>query len=90
MVLHFALLLRGWTHHLVVFTNGAFELPAETQDSLRGVGVRVETEPISHLQVRDAHLTGVVLNTASVVAAAAGTHAATVLNAELNAELRLP
>lgn len=60
-VQHFALLLRGWTNQLVVFTNGAFELPAETHESLHAAGVRIETDPISNLVVHETQLMGVAL-----------------------------
>jgi thioredoxin reductase len=38
----FALLLGGWTRELVVFTDGAVDLPAETRARLESAGIRIE------------------------------------------------
>jgi thioredoxin reductase len=48
-VLPFALLLRGWTRDVAVFTGGSCDLPAEARATLQAAGVRVETEPVARL-----------------------------------------
>jgi thioredoxin reductase len=47
-VLAFALMLRGWTRELCVFTAGA-DAPPETREQLSRAGVRVETAPLARL-----------------------------------------
>lgn len=148
MFVHFALLLRGWTDDLVVFTNAAFEVPHESQESLSRAGIQLETRPIRSLRVGDGQLRAVALDDerevprdvlfahppqrhvevvrtldvaldehgyvvvdamrretsvrgvyaagdlttrqqGAIIAAAAGMHAATVMNAELNVESAL-
>lgn len=146
MFLHFALLARGWTRDLTVFTHGAFEVDADARKTLSAANIRLETAPIARLVARDGQLEGIALTSgetvpcaalfahppqrqvdvvaalgltldehgyvtidpmrretsipgiyaagdlttrqqAAILGAAAGTHAATVLNAELTAEL---
>lgn len=60
--LHFPLLLRGWTREVVVFTAGAFELPAEAAERLRAAGISVETRGIRRLISRQGKLGGVLLD----------------------------
>jgi thioredoxin reductase len=62
-VLPFALQARGWTRDLVVFTHGAFDLPAEAQATLAAAGIRLETAPIARLVATDARLSAVELTT---------------------------
>lgn len=45
----FALLLRGWTRDVVVFTNGFADVPEAARDSLRDAGIRLETQPVTGL-----------------------------------------
>jgi thioredoxin reductase len=52
--LPFALMLRGWTRDVVVFTNGSFDVPEEARDRLNAGGVRLETGPVARL-VRSEH-----------------------------------
>lgn len=67
MFLPFALLLRGWTRDLVVFTGGAVDVPAETRAGLEGAGIRLETDPVQRLLARDRRLEGVELSTGVTV-----------------------
>jgi thioredoxin reductase len=48
-VLPFALLLRGWTRDVTVFTGGSCDIPAEARDQLHAAGVRLETDPVVRL-----------------------------------------
>lgn len=48
-MLDFALLLRGWTSDVVVFTNGAFPVPEEASARLARAGVRLEERPLARL-----------------------------------------
>lgn len=68
---HFALLARGWTRDLVVFSNDAFEIPESDRTTLAAAGIRLETAPIARLVARDGKLEGVELNTGTTVACAA-------------------
>lgn len=49
-LLPFALMIRGWTRDVSVFTGGTFELPGESRDSLAAAGIRIETAPIARLR----------------------------------------
>lgn len=53
--LDFALFLTGWSRDLVVFTQGAWEVPAEQRQRLERAGVRVETRRIRRLVARAGH-----------------------------------
>jgi len=57
----FCLQLRAWTADVVVFTNGAFELPAEAREKLWAGSVRVETAPIVRLVGSEGRLVSVAL-----------------------------
>jgi thioredoxin reductase len=61
-ILPFALLLRGWTDHVVVFTGGAIDVPDETQKGLQAAGVRLVTTPVARLAAREQHLDAVELS----------------------------
>jgi thioredoxin reductase len=61
MLLHFALLARGWTADLTVYTNDAFEVPEETSATLQAAGIRLETAPIARLVAREHRLEAVQL-----------------------------
>jgi thioredoxin reductase len=61
-VLMFALLLRSWTHDLVLFTNGAFELTEDTLSQLHAANIRVETAPVKRLIARERRLEQVELS----------------------------
>lgn len=63
----FALLARGWTRDLVVFTSGSFELESDARAQLERAGIRIETRPISRLIARGRELEGVELSNGSVV-----------------------
>ncbi len=60
--LPFALLARGWTRDLVVFTSGAFDIPPETRVSLDAAGIRLETAPIVRLVSRATRLESIELS----------------------------
>lgn len=55
----FALLLRGWTSDVVLFTDGGFDLPAETAARLAAGGVRMEERRIRRLAGSDGRLASV-------------------------------
>jgi thioredoxin reductase len=48
-MLEFALLLRGWTSHLVALTDGRFAVPAEAAEPLVSAAVAIETRRIARL-----------------------------------------
>jgi thioredoxin reductase len=66
-LLPFAVQLRGWTDSVVVFTNGAIEVPEETQKGLQAAGVRLVTTPVARLVAREQHLDAVELSDATRV-----------------------
>jgi thioredoxin reductase len=66
-VVQFALMARGWTRDLVVFTNGALDLAPEDRAALETAGIRVATAPVARL-VGDNHLEAVELATGERVA----------------------
>ncbi|SHG70639.1 NAD(P)/FAD-dependent oxidoreductase [Massilia sp. CF038] len=49
MLLTFALQARGWTSDLTVYTNNAFDLPAETSRVLEEAGIRLETAALTRV-----------------------------------------
>jgi thioredoxin reductase len=57
----FALQALHWTGDLVLFTAGAFELPAEARTTLEAAGIRVVTAPIARLVGRDDQLHAIEL-----------------------------
>src|SRR5688572_3663608 len=59
--LPFALQARGWTRDVVVFTGGAFDVPAEHRARLVDAGVRLETSPVARLVGREGRLEAVGL-----------------------------
>lgn len=60
-LLPFALMIRGWTRDVSVFTGGTFELPAESRDALAAAGIRVETAPVARLVAKAKELEAVEL-----------------------------
>lgn len=48
-LLPFALMARGWTRDVVVFTNGAVDVADETRAALQAAGVGLETATIARL-----------------------------------------
>ncbi len=48
-LLDFGVMLSGWTRDLVVFTQGAFEVPADKRALLTGAGIRLEERRIRSL-----------------------------------------
>jgi thioredoxin reductase len=61
-LLPFALMLRGWTRDLIIFTSGAFELPEGTISQLHAAGIRVETAAVQRLVARGKRLEAVELS----------------------------
>lgn len=60
--LSFALLLRGWTRDVVVFTGGSFEVPADAHARLHAAGIRLGTAPVTRLVAREDRLEAVELS----------------------------
>jgi thioredoxin reductase len=63
-----ALLLRAWTTDLVVFTNGAFEPPAQLVNDLAAARIALETRPVIGLRAAAGKLAAVQLAGGSEVA----------------------
>jgi len=60
-VVPFALMIRGWSSDVTVFTNAAVELAADARAQLEGAGVRVETAAIKRLVADAGQLTALAL-----------------------------
>lgn len=67
-MLQFAIMLRGWSKEVTVFTGGAFELPPEQRAHLEGAGIRVETTPVVRLVHQGLALQGLALSDGRSVA----------------------
>ncbi|WP_437611092.1 NAD(P)/FAD-dependent oxidoreductase [Sorangium sp. So ce834] len=65
--LHFPLLLRGWTRDVVVFTSGAFDVPADVRARFSAAGIRVEARPVARLVAREDRLESVELSDGAVI-----------------------
>ncbi len=65
--LPFALLARGWTRDLVVFTSGAFDIPNESRVALDAAGIRLETAPVARLVSRANRLEAIELSNGTSV-----------------------
>ena len=63
----FAMMLRGWSSDITVFTNAAVELASEVIASLRDARIRVETAPIARLVGAPDALTAIELSTGASV-----------------------
>lgn len=63
----FTLQLRGWTRDVSLFTNGAFEVPAEVAAQLEAGGVRVVTTPVKRLVAKGHELERIELTDGSSV-----------------------
>ncbi len=60
--LEYPLFLRGWTEHLVVFTNGETQLSDEIRERYRLAGLRLDERPLRRLHAKDdGHLDAVEL-----------------------------
>lgn len=66
-MLHFAVMLRGWSEDVTVFTQGAFDIDPQKRAHLEAAGVRVEASPILRLKARGHTLDGVELSSGAVV-----------------------
>lgn len=67
MLVPFALLARGWTRDVVVFTGGAFEVPAETRAQLQAAGIAIQNDPVRRFIIRERRLQAVELSTGALV-----------------------
>ena len=65
--LPFALLLRGWSRDVVLFTNGKLAVPDELRAQFASANVRIEERPIVRFTASDGRLTGVALDGGEVV-----------------------
>jgi thioredoxin reductase len=65
--LPFAVQLRGWTRDVVIFTNGAFEVPEAARLQLQVAGARIETAPVARLVAKGRQLEAVELSTGARV-----------------------
>jgi thioredoxin reductase len=65
--LPFALMVRGWTRDLVVFSGGTFEVPPEARATLDAAGIRLETAAVTRLLGREQGLEAVELSDGSSV-----------------------
>lgn len=61
MFLPFALLVRGWTRDVVVFTDGNTDVAHEVRAQLETAGIRLETAPVARLKVARDQLEAVEL-----------------------------
>lgn len=68
LLTHFALLARGWTRDLVLFTDGKIVLSEADEKTLIAAGVRIETTPIARLHSQDNHLQSVELTNGTRIA----------------------
>lgn len=66
-LLPFVLQLRGWTEDVVVFTDGAFELPEEVSGPLLTSGIRIESSPVVRLRGKEQALESVELSGGALV-----------------------
>ena len=57
----FAMKLRGWSHDLVIFTNGTFEIPEAARLELEAARVRIERAPLVRLVANGRKLEAVEL-----------------------------
>ena len=55
-MLEFALLLRGWSRSVVVFSNDQFEVPAAARERLRSANIQFEERSIARLVPNDTGL----------------------------------
>ncbi|MBP6836409.1 MAG: NAD(P)/FAD-dependent oxidoreductase [Kofleriaceae bacterium] len=69
--LPFAVMLRGWTRQVTVFTGDLFEVGEDARAQLVSAGVQLETERVVRLHRRGDQLDGVELGSGRVVACAA-------------------
>jgi thioredoxin reductase len=60
--LPFALMVRGWTRDLVVFSGGTFEVPPEARSTLDAAGIRLKTAAVTRLLAREQQLEAVELS----------------------------
>lgn len=66
-LLPFALQARAWTRDLVVFTNGAFDVHLPERERLQAAGIRLETDPLSRLVVKEQELEAIELGSGTRV-----------------------
>lgn len=61
-IVPFSLHLRGWTKHVTVFTNGAYELSPEERTRLEKANVHVETRAIQRFVAKEKQLESITLS----------------------------
>jgi thioredoxin reductase len=66
-MLHFAVMLRGWSEQVTIFTQGAFDIDPQQRAHLDAAAVKLETSPILRLKARGHTLDGVELSSGAVV-----------------------
>ena len=66
-LLPFAMQARGWTRDLVVYTNDALEVPADTRAQFRAAGIGIETARIEKLVARGDRLEAIALANGTTV-----------------------
>jgi thioredoxin reductase len=66
-LLPFALMARGWTRDVVVFTSGTFDVPEEARLRLEAAGIRLETRALSRFVAREHRLEAVELESGTSV-----------------------
>jgi thioredoxin reductase len=64
----FALMARGWTRDVVVFTGGAFALPGASVGQLTAAGIRLVEDPVARIVADGQRLVGVELASGERVA----------------------
>ena len=64
----FAVMARGWTRDMVVFTGGAFEIPEAGVGQLTAAGIRVVAAPVARIVAEGSRLVGVELASGERVA----------------------
>lgn len=63
----FGIFLLGWARDVVVFTNGALQVPEEMKNKLQAAGVKLEERPIAQLVSRDGQLERVAFSSGAAV-----------------------
>lgn len=61
MLLHFAVLLTGWTRDVALFKAVDFPIPEDVSAKLSAAGIRIEATPVSRLAAQGGRLEAVIL-----------------------------
>jgi thioredoxin reductase len=62
-----ALMLTGWSHDLILCSDGSAELSDEQRQQLLNWGIQIHEEKIARLEHKDGALTGIALTTGEVI-----------------------